>query len=212
MRLDDERHGTNAGYIQGCRRDCCRTAHAKYKRDRRTRTYLAQGPLTVPATGFQRRIQALMYLGYTMEEISRELGHQKSWCSHATRYSTEYVYRTTHDEVDALFRRWCMVLPLDKPIRTRIRNLARNRGYAPPLAWDNIDDPQERPKRGTTRVYRTAVDEAVVLRLLAGEQLACTTAERHEAMRRWRASGRAERELCLIHNWKDNRYGKDAVA
>jgi hypothetical protein len=153
-----------------------------------------------------------MYLGYTMEEISHALGHQRSWCSFALRTSRQVVHLTTHNELDALYQRWCMVLPPDKPIRTRIRNLARSRGYAPPLAWDNIDDPREQPKTGTTRVRRTAVDEAVVLRLLAGETLPATTAERNEAMTRWRASGKTERELCLIHGWKDNRYGKDAVA
>jgi hypothetical protein len=153
-----------------------------------------------------------MYLGYSMAEISIELGHERAWCSNAIRYSREYVYRTTHDELDQLFGRWCMTLPPDEPFRTRTRNYARNHNFAPPLAWDDIDNPRERPRQGTRRVRRTDIDEAVVLRLLAGEHLPATTAERNEAMARWRASGRAERELCLIHNWHDGRYGKDEVA
>lgn len=37
MSPDDPRHGTYAGFIQGCRNDCCREANRVYTRQRRAR-------------------------------------------------------------------------------------------------------------------------------------------------------------------------------
>jgi hypothetical protein len=92
---------------------------------------------------------------------------------------------------------------------------ARNGGHIPPLAWDDPGglawpNPDKRTHRRPRPVIPT-IDEAVVLRLLGGERIRASRAERDEAMRRWKAMGRSERSLCEIHGWRDGRYGRDVA-
>ena len=45
-----------------------------------------------------------------------------------------------------------------------------------------------------------------VERLLDGQRVPSTVAEKHEAMAQWLAAGRSERSLCALHGWKEGRY------
>lgn len=103
---------------------------------------------------------------------------------------------------------------------TRLR--AEAKGWPPPLAWDDdrIDDPAynpmglltngvHRPRRGSST--RSAIDEAVVLRVLSGENLPTSKAERAEIMRRWIDNGGSEAELCRRMGWRAGRYGSRGV-
>ena len=126
--------------------------------------------------------------------------------------------------IDAAYRRLCMTLPPeDTPGQRsgaqRTRNHARRNGFLPPLMWDDIDDPDERPTAVTELHPRSAafhtqpVDEIVVDRLMAGDAVPSTKAEREEAVRRWVAAGGSERSLCQMHDWKPGRYsGRGEVA
>lgn len=53
---------------------------------------------------------------------------------------------------------------------------------------------------------REVVHPSTVERLLAGDRIESTRAEKVEAMRRWLANGGSQRELCRIHGWAENRY------
>lgn len=173
-------------------------------------------PYRVPILHVSRRIQALIAIGYPMTELSARLGMSQG---RVWQYATEYQDRVTVDTfmaVDALFRKLSMTLPPrrtkeEKYAASRAMNTAKRRGYKPPLAWHDIDDPRERPLKYTNHARKTDIDPVVVERLIAGDRIPSTNAEKNEAMRRWKAAGRSEKSLCDIHGWHDNRYGKDAA-
>ncbi|HET7326973.1 MAG TPA: hypothetical protein VFJ14_06755 [Nocardioidaceae bacterium] len=92
---------------------------------------------------------------------------------------------------------------------------ARNAGHLPPLAWDDPGtlawpNPDKRT-HARRRPPTVVLDEAVVARILAGESIRATKAERDEAMRRWRAAGGSEAELCRRMGWRAGRYGRTAA-
>lgn len=144
MAADDPRHGTVAGYNAHRRAnfpicDACRRAKMRYEKARQ----LAGGVLKVPAVGTQRRIRALRALGYSLGDITRGGG----WCDHtALDYAlgADTITAATADRVAATYERLSMRLA-DGPKANRLRMLAARKGWPPPLAWDNLDDPDEQP-------------------------------------------------------------------
>jgi hypothetical protein len=213
MSPDDARHGTNAGYVAGCRQTCCKDAAARYERgiswDHMNGRYRK-----VPIIGARRRVEALQALGWALEDLSRHMGMSRAWL-HVTINANKsgLIYRRNHDRIAALYDELSMTLPPESRCIVRQRNAARRKGLYPPLAWDDgsIDDPAARPRRGSSRPARKSdVDPVVVDRLIAGEHVKATQAERNEAMRRWLAMGRSEKSLCEMHGWKDGRYGRAA--
>ena len=76
---------------------------------------------------------------------------------------------------------------------SRTKAHALRQGFAPPLAWTNIDDPDEQPNLGGVD---DQIDPVVVDRLLHLERVVSTRAEKVEAMRQWLAMGRSQRSLC----------------
>jgi hypothetical protein len=210
VKADDPRHGTVAGYNRiPCRDECCRKAMSKYKQNWHLDQMRGKSRI-VPALGMQRRIQALSALGWSTAEVARRAGMHPEHLPRMMRVDT--VTRATHERIDKVYRELSMRLPTEHPQAIAVvRNRARRNGWPPPLAWDNIDNPDERPHVGRSHTPKDDVDEVVVQRLLDGQRLDCTTAERHEAMRRWRAMGKPERQLCLMQGWKDARYGRDAA-
>lgn len=206
MRADDPRHGTNAGYSYGgCREQCCKKAHARAMNLWR----MGRADKLVPALGTHRRIQALMTLGWSGREMSRRIGHHRDYL--AKVLDSRLVSSSTARKVADLYDALCMTLPPQTSSTTQTRNLAQRKGYAPPLAYDDIDDPNENPGSNIDS-SRDDIDEAVVLRLLAGERMSATKPERDEAMRRWLRRGGSEAEFCRMHGWKDGRYGREVAA
>lgn len=155
----------------------------------------------VPMLGAQRRVQALMRLGWThahMREIGRcDTTHPASGC-----YDTMLARKWR--QIDALYRQ----LHMKPGPSTKTIARARSARHAPPLAWVDIDDPSEKPYRNPheNASGRDVVDRAVVTRLLNGERLPSTKAEKEEAMRRWLESGKPARHLSQMHGWQDGRY------
>lgn len=185
----------------------------------RQRVYLNGGPVQVPAVGTTRRLQALAAVGWSQKEIAARLGVTGARVGHLMNGMFPTVFPETAAAVAAVFDELCMVVPTDptptRPrqirVHERTRRHARARGWVTALAWDDIDNPAERPKRGNARrPRRTDVDEAVVQRILAGEVLDTTTAEKYEIMRRWIALDRPEKALCERMGWKPGRYAPRA--
>ena len=208
MRADDPRHGSPAGRVAGCSEDCC--LHASYVYEKRRRMHVARtgSGYSVPAWRVRRRLEALQALGWSMPVIAEMIGTNFRNLYHVARQ--EDVTRARFEQVAAVYDRLSMRLP---PAETHLQRIsvaktkghaARN-GFAPPLAWDDIDDPDERPKVGVGR-NPDDVDEAVVDRLLAGIRVPSTPAEKREALRRWIERGGSERALCERHGWKEGRY------
>lgn len=110
---------------------------------------MPEKPLTTSAAvdgvGTGRRIHALMALGYTTEMIGAEIGTPQNAVSAIAK--RPYVTASTRAAVAALFERWCMTPGPNE----RTRRRAKMSGYAPPLAWDDIDDPNAVPVIGEHR-------------------------------------------------------------
>ena len=137
------------------------------------RTWLAvtyQPPTTrraalkiTPEVGTGRRIRALVALGWTYKALKRETGISDTHLSDIARQMpgrgtpggvTAATIRTTYDR-----------LSMTRPEGTRAdtaRRRARHLGWPPPLAWDDIDDPDETPtghKPGRGRATNFHLDD-----------------------------------------------------
>ena len=221
MTPDDPRHGTIAGAsahqkdgTQLCA-DCLR-AKTKYTEGRRLSLLRGQ-PLTISAIGTARRIQALVAMGWCYRYISSQLE-----CTDHTavmrwaKGDTPTVRRDSAAAVARLFNRLALIGPPEtnrheRRAATQARRIAQRSGWVTALAWDDIDNDQAplgMRSAHSNRDYdgRDIVDEATVLRILAGEVLPTNNAEKREVMRRWLAAGKSERSLTERMNWKDGRY------
>lgn len=212
MSPDDPRHGTVAGYLAHRRGDetaCadCRTACRLYERRRQTRRYLARGGLVVDGVGTRRRILALVAIGWTFAELDRQLGRKRTY-SHNLASRDLDVHRNTAEQIAVLYERLSMT-PVVGWRGDRQRRIAARNGWAPPLAWDDIDN-DATPNLGGRDLE---LDVVVVERLLALDHVPSSRAEKVESLRRWLASGRSEKSFCDHHGWKCGRYIiRDGVA
>lgn len=209
MSPDDPRHGTNAGYLQhvfahetACQP--CRLAHNEARRNVWRKRYAKRvDRLYIDALGSIRRIRALMAIGWRLADIDEAAGYtarRANWAHNIT--SQGRVHVDTAEKVARVYDRLCMTPgPSD-----RLRAMSARSGWAPPLAWDNIDDPLEQPRGLKSDRDQTSVDPVVVERLLSGVRTPSTRAEKVEALRRWLRSGRSEKALCRMHGWREGRY------
>jgi hypothetical protein len=167
---DDPRHGTNAGYIAHtvarvppC--DPCRAASAAYQRERDKRLYFSpRGTLRVPSLGYLRRIQALVALGYAMQDLDRELGYKAGSVSRFLKESPPWVLEARAKKIGALYERLCMTPAPEGFARTRALSVAGRNKWLPPLAWDDIDtDPTPEPEakpHGRPMVRHIQIEDA----------------------------------------------------
>lgn len=189
----DPRHGTRFGYRDdGCKCDACKRAIARNHNLYKMRRAANGGrPLLISKLGAVRRIQALMAIGWPRRELAREAGYQGDAFALLLNGKRTHITIATHQRVVDLFERLSMTPGPSSS--TRIR--ATKKGWPPPLAWDDPDDPGETPDLVPTHRPKTDVDEAVVLRVMAGERLPMTRAERVEVVARLRARGWSLNEI-----------------
>jgi hypothetical protein len=103
----------------------------------------------VPAIGARRRIQALLAMGWTHKLITEHMTGCRQISHVALNQRGTWIARATHDAVVAAYEELCMTPgPSDLSRRRAI-----DRGYAPPLAWDEgaIDDPEATPDLGESQ-------------------------------------------------------------
>ena len=94
----------------------------------------------VPAIGARRRIRALLVIGWTHASICTAAGLPPMRSAVILSQAGDFVALATHDRIAAAYDELAM----------RPGPSARNRrlGYPPPLAWDDIDDPEATPDLG----------------------------------------------------------------
>lgn len=148
MSPDDPRHGTEAGCREHYRQSVppcspCLDAHRKANIVRQLR------PHKVSALGPQRRIRALQALGWGRDKIAAELGYSNGG-SIAYLMRSETMLVATANRIAEVYDRLSMIVPVGAG-PDRARTWAKRHGFAPPLAWDDIDDPSERPNLGEER-------------------------------------------------------------
>lgn len=136
----------------------------------------------VDGTGTRRRLQALFAIGWSFARLARQLGVRKSTIQSFLR--TVNVEKATAVAVRDLYDQlWDMPPPASNPAEraavTKTLRMARERGWAPPMAWDDedLDDPKAQPDtstiaRGRGRYHRRLPPSDELLWLLnQGETL-----------------------------------------
>lgn len=145
----DPRHGTYPGYrahlvagVETCAA-CLRANSAYSKRCEYRRATGGPSPF-VDSTGTRRRVQALAALGWSFVQIAERAGLHRTATPKAAHLDRP-VRRETADAIQAAFRVMCMTKPpTDTPRQrvsvARMRRIASENGWVPPLAWDDIDN------------------------------------------------------------------------
>ena len=137
----------------GC--DCPECLKASYAYGKQARLRALRGQVNQPACGTQRRLQALMVLGWSLVELGERLGRTRSGMTDLLR-QVEHVQWATHTAVRDLYDElWNTRPPEDtadqRRAATRARRRAQREGWALPMAWDDdrgphgIDNPHAKP-------------------------------------------------------------------
>ncbi len=147
LAADDPRHGTVAGYVaHGKAREpkcaACKAAYNRWEKRNRARMYLI-GPASIDALPTQRRIRALVALGHTLRDQDAALGRRPGFTHYVLKTPT--VRRVTAAAYHDLYERLCMTRPEGRKAE-RARRHAAKHGWPPPLAWLDIDNPDEKPR------------------------------------------------------------------
>lgn len=124
---------------------------------RYSKFYRAGYRRTTPALGPMRRIQALHAIGYSRSILCELTGLSDQFLYDLTRGRFTRIDAERARTIAEVYRARC-VQPLHngKPSASA-RTWARKAGYYPPMAWNDIDDPKERPRGAawqTTCTYR----------------------------------------------------------
>lgn len=217
MLPDDKRHGTYAGHmaheasgVPHC--DPCKDARLRY--NKRLRLDHERGiRRSLPITGARRRLQALCALGHTQKSIAQRLGVSPQRV-HQWTCDEKYgrIYPASHDSIVELYDELSMVVPTGS-MSTRTRNDALRRGWAPPLAWDDIDN--DGAPNINQRYARDSglIDEVAVQRFLHGDhQVPLTRAERRAVVIAWEKAGHPLNELERRTGWNVARMKRQVAA
>src|SRR3954454_2047010 len=98
------RHGDHTAYdVDQCRCPEARADHARYERAR----YFDQvtgRPRLIPAVGTKRRVEALMALGWPVDDLAHQLGYTDGQSVRKFR-AARWVHRRQADRVAALYDR-----------------------------------------------------------------------------------------------------------
>lgn len=98
------------------------------------------------ATGTRRRLQALVFLGYSLPEIARRAGLSYSSLHQTATGRWTSVRTPAATKVAALYRQLSIVPAPQSRTAEQARNQAMARGWHGPMAWDDIDDPACKPE------------------------------------------------------------------
>ena len=121
----------------------------------------------IDSTGTARRLQALAAIGWASADLGERLGRcpeRSRTLINRWRNPHQRVHTTTAAQVAALYTQ----LEGTPGPSVAARTHAREAGWAPPLAWHDldIDDPRTRPR--TTGPRDPHPDEVLVERVIAG--------------------------------------------
>lgn len=110
--------------------------------------------LRVPPYRAERRLQALNAIGYTTRAMAEGIGITQQMVERIMAGHRNWIDRRTFTRIDTFYRAACMTPGGNAQ---SIANGVK-RGYAPPLAWDDIDDENELPQMD--KLYRRRAPES----------------------------------------------------
>lgn len=133
----------------------------------------------VPAVGSQRRLQALMRLGWSQQQLAGDDLAFRRVLTDICAGSRKRVTAGTHRRIAALYAQLSMT-----PGPSKIARYERIKGFSPQLAWDDdsLDDPAAHPNvdgTGNTRM-------SLYLTGLSDIQIAVEEKVSRDAIRVWR--------------------------
>lgn len=140
----------------------------------------------VSATGSRRRLQALVAVGWPLRRLAIEMPTTNSWVGKLARGRVTRVRVSTARKIRALYDRLWDVAPAagtprERRAVTMARQAAAERGWAPPMAWDDIDDPAAEPQgAGYTPARGKLPDASEIAFLVAGGDSVEVLADRYE--------------------------------
>jgi hypothetical protein len=151
-------HGTEAGHTahyQALNADrnpceaCQDAAYRAHKGRLKRKAALGTDSLTVPALGTQRRIRALQRMGWPTKDIGEAAG--MGW-AHPNKSVKRLLLadRVRTETAVGIDRAYEQLQYRVGPSR-QLQLLAIRRGWAPPGAWDDVDDPEDTPKGMTKK-------------------------------------------------------------
>jgi hypothetical protein len=155
-----------------------------------------------------RKLQALVALGWSMSAIGRRLGLNSTRNAIPVVRGERRLTVATAKKADALFDELCMTLPtaetrFQQAAITRSLNFAKQHGWLPPLALDDLDP--------TCNELLVDIDEVAIERRMGGDKtVQLSSAERVELVHRWTASGRPLSEMQRITGINTHRHQKRA--
>lgn len=101
--------------------------------------------LMVPALGSTRRLQALRAIGYTNGQLAEATDHSEIFIRQLCAGRFRQIDKVRAERIAEVYRTLC-VQPLHNTANAkRARAYARKFGWYPPMAWDDIDNPKDRP-------------------------------------------------------------------
>lgn len=123
---------------------------ARMRRDSKDRLLALRSATRWTGIGLQRRVQALHAIGWTCAAIARESGVCVEAVQQLRDRAPKQPRRTQALAIIAAYDALSMQLPPSETQRqqqtaTKSRRRAEAGGWLPPLAWDDIDNPDEIP-------------------------------------------------------------------
>lgn len=110
--------------------------------------------MLIPAVGTSRRLQALAWQGWSLVYVAQWISEQRAELGRPKIHApalvkairAERVTVATAQDVDAAYHALASRRAPDSPSSRRARAHAIQAGWAPAAAWDDFDNPNERPK------------------------------------------------------------------
>lgn len=94
----------------------------------------------IPAWPYIRRLHALQAAGWSQLQIARYIGAKQQTVSRTSARNPTLITRELANRINTIWEE-----QHDAPVIGPPTPTARKNGWAPPAAWDNIDDPDTHP-------------------------------------------------------------------
>jgi hypothetical protein len=151
-------------------------------------------PRLVGTMGSRRRLRALMAIGHSEGDLASALGWTRRAVGGLVAGEHDLTRAAKAAAVSELYERLCGTAGDSQ----RSRSWAQRRGWAPPLAWNDIDDPAENPSAALGG--NSGVDEVAVARACRKgiSSVALTDEEAAEVRCRLVSSSLSAREVAVL--------------
>lgn len=138
----DHKHAltSNCYTYHACRCAECSAAQSAYQREGRR---MRGVDVMVPVLGAQRRLRALSAIGWTSQNIADAAGLKLATVERIRAGVYRRIGFKLSDTIRAFYEANEM-MPRVGQYAVRARRSAVRKGWLPPLAWDDIDDPEEK--------------------------------------------------------------------